>query len=54
MHYQIDMEVAQTSEESEPWTNFNCNNIYNRMDSMGEKEYYDIMLARNAEKGFNY
>ena len=52
VHYQADAEVVRSSEvESGPRANVNSNSAYNRMDTVGEKEYCDVMLARHAERG---
>lgn len=52
VHYQTDAEVVRSPEvESRPRANVNGNSAYNRMDAVGEKEYYDEMLARHAERG---
>lgn len=51
-HYQNDAELVRSPEaESRQRANVNVNNAYNRMDAVGEKEYYDAMLARQAERG---
>ncbi|KAI4299244.1 hypothetical protein L6164_032721 [Bauhinia variegata] len=51
VHYQTDAELVRSSEvENASRSNVNINNAYNRMDSMGEKEYYDAILARHAER----
>ncbi|XP_027345972.1 uncharacterized protein LOC113857896 isoform X2 [Abrus precatorius] len=51
--YQTDAEVVRSSEveSSRPRANVYGNSSYNRMDAVGEKEYYDAMLARHAERG---
>lgn len=49
-HYQTDAEVV-SEVESGPRANVNGYNAYNRVDAVGEKEYYDAMLARHAERG---
>lgn len=54
VHYQSDAEVIRSPEvENRPRLNVNGIGGYNRMDAVGEKEYYDAMLARHAEKGLN-
>lgn len=52
VHYHADVEVVRSSEmESGPRASVNGNSVYNQMDTMGEKEYYDVMLARHTERG---
>lgn len=54
VHYQTDIEVVQSPEvENRPRVNVNGAGAYNRMDAVGEKEYYDAMLARHAERGLS-
>ncbi|XP_020238805.1 uncharacterized protein LOC109817867 [Cajanus cajan] len=52
VHYQTDAEVVRSPEvENRPRANVNGVGVYNRVDAVGEKEYYDAMLARHAERG---
>ncbi|TKY59380.1 hypothetical protein E2542_SST16469 [Spatholobus suberectus] len=52
VHYQTDAEVVRSPEgENRPCANINGVGTHNRMDAVGEKEYYDAMLARHAERG---
>ncbi|KAK7368911.1 hypothetical protein VNO80_10944 [Phaseolus coccineus] len=50
VHYQTDAEMVR-SPEAENRPRVNGGGAYNRMDSVSEKEYYDAMLARHAERG---
>ncbi|KAL2343915.1 hypothetical protein Fmac_005200 [Flemingia macrophylla] len=51
VHYQ-DAEVVRSPEvENRPHANVNGVGVYNRVDAVGEKEYYDSILARHAERG---
>ncbi|KAK7319566.1 hypothetical protein RJT34_04288 [Clitoria ternatea] len=55
VHYQTDAEVVRSTEvESRPPDVVNGISTYNRMDTVGEKEYYDTMLARHAERGLGF
>ncbi|KAG5023250.1 hypothetical protein AAZX31_07G172600 [Glycine max] len=50
VHYQTDAEVVRSPElENRP--RVNGVGAYSRMDAVGEKEYYDAMLARHTERG---
>lgn len=52
VHYQTDIEVLKSSEvESASLGNVNGNNAYNRMDTAGNKEYHDALIAKQIEKG---
>ncbi|XP_019424276.1 PREDICTED: uncharacterized protein LOC109333315 isoform X2 [Lupinus angustifolius] len=51
VHHQTDPEVVRSSEvENGPCASVNGYNAYNREDAVGEREYYDAMLARHAER----
>ncbi|KAK7362999.1 hypothetical protein VNO77_05124 [Canavalia gladiata] len=51
VHYHTDAEVVRSSEvESGPRPSAIGNGAYNRLETVGEKEYYDAMLARHAER----
>jgi len=39
--------------EVESRSRLNGGDAYNRMNLFGEKEYYDVMLARHAERGLD-
>lgn len=52
VHYQTEDEVVRPSEmESRPRASINGGGTYNRMGTVGEKEYSDEMLARHVERG---
>lgn len=52
VHNQADVEVVKSPEvESAHHGNVNGSNTYNRMDTVGGKEYYDTIIARQAERG---
>ncbi|KAG4999434.1 hypothetical protein JHK87_020506 [Glycine soja] len=52
VNYQTDAEVVRSPEvENRPHVNVNGVGAYNRTEAVGEKEYYDAMLARHAERG---
>ncbi|RDX81947.1 hypothetical protein CR513_37318, partial [Mucuna pruriens] len=52
VHYQTDAEVVRSPEvENRSRANVNGVGAYNRVDAAGEREYYDAMLARHAERG---
>ncbi|KAK7400444.1 hypothetical protein VNO78_11652 [Psophocarpus tetragonolobus] len=54
VHYQTDAEVVRSPEvENRPRVNVNGVGASNRMDAVAEKESYDAMLARHAERGLS-
>ncbi|KAF7843086.1 uncharacterized protein G2W53_005384 [Senna tora] len=51
VHYQTDIEVIKSSEVGNALHgNVNGNNAYSGMDSASDKEYYDAIIARQAER----